>query len=150
MQVDNDLHKNHQFVFFNKQLSYIYKSYVEDSYMKLTGNLWPGKNTLKTSIIQETMIQQLFVKMQQIKKKWVHLILDTMSSVLYNILKIISWAPFKNYGKCHINNLCLQTASLLFQNGKKKNKPERTKYFIILVMQKKTLYRSVAICFSLC
>ena len=121
MQVDNDLHKNHQFVFFNKQLSYIYKSYVEDSYMKLTGNLWPGKNTLKTSIIQETMIEQLFVKMQQIKKKWVPLILDTMSSVLYNILKIISWAPFKNYGKCHINNLCLQTTSLLFQNEKKKN-----------------------------
>lgn len=40
MQVDNDLHKNHQFVFSNKQLSYIYKSYVEDSYMKL----WLGKN----------------------------------------------------------------------------------------------------------
>lgn len=132
MQVDNDLHKNHQFVFFNKQLSYIYKSYVEDSYMKLTGNLWPGKNTLKTSIIQETMIEQLFVKMQQIKKKWVPLILDTMSSVLYNILKIISWAPFKNYGKCHINNLCLQTTSLLFQNEKKKKNISQKELNILL------------------
>lgn len=60
MQVDYDLYKNYQFVFSNKQLSYIYKSYVEDSHMKLTGNLWPGKNTLKTSIIQVIMIEQLF------------------------------------------------------------------------------------------
>lgn len=42
------------------------------------GNWWLGKNTLKTSIIQVMMIKQLFVKMQQIKKKWVHLILDSV------------------------------------------------------------------------